>query len=271
MNHPVLDPADATPVCLLGQGTIDTPNPGNVVIEFFGNPVPAPGGDPSGHGEGAVFLGSTTPNASGNFWTILPPVSAGTLITATATNAAGNTSEFAANIVAGAPAVNAPVLTALGPARVWIGLKNSDDVGTKFDLLAEVCQNGVLIGSGQLNGIPGGSSGFNNAVLRAIDVALLAPVDIDPGDSLSLKLSVRIAVGVPGHRSGTARLWFNDAAANTRISPTIECVASDNFLLNGFLLGATAGPGPKKTIDVFVNRAVGGNPFKPFGTWTRTF
>ncbi|MEK6284166.1 MAG: right-handed parallel beta-helix repeat-containing protein [Acidobacteriota bacterium] len=271
MNYPVLDRADATPVCLLGQGTIDTPNPGNVVIEFFANPVPTPGGDPSGHGEGAVFLGSTTPNASGNFWTTLPPVSAGTLITATATDAAGNTSEFAANIVAGAPAVNAPVLTALGPARVWIGLKNSDDVGTKFDVLAEVFKNSALIGSGQLNGIPGGSSGFNNAVLRTIDLALSAPVDIHSGDSLSFRLSVRIAVGVSGHRSGTARLWFNDVAANTRFAATIGCVTRDHFLLNGFALGATAGTGPKKTIDVFVDSAIGGNPFKPFGTWSKVF
>ncbi len=48
-------------------------------------------------------------------------------------------------------------------------------------------------------------------------------------------------------------------------------MTSDYFLLNGFTLGAAAGPGPKKTIDVFVDRLVGGNPFKPFGTWSKTF
>lgn len=271
MNFPVLTRADASPGCLLVQGTIDTPNPSDVVVEFFANPVPVPGGDPSGHGEGAVFLGSTTPNASGDFWTNLPTLAAGTLITATATDASGNTSEFALNITASSPAPNATPLTAVGPARAWIGLKNSDDVGTKFDLLAEVFKNGVLIGSGQLNGIPGGSSGFNNAVLRTIDLALSAPVDVYSGDTVSFRLSVKIAVGVAGHRSGTARLWFNDAAANTRIAATMGCVTSDHFLLNAFALGATAGPGPKKTIDVFVDRAVGGNPFKPFGTWSKTF
>jgi hypothetical protein len=46
-------------------------------------------------------------------------------------------------------------------------------------------------------------------------------------------------------------------------------VISDYFLLNGFTQGAAAGP--RKTIDVFVDRAVGGNPFKPFGTWSVTF
>ena len=162
-------------------------------------------------------------------------------------------------------------LTALGPAQIWLGLKNSDDVGTKFDLRAEVLKNGVVIGSGQLDGVPGGSSGFNNAVLRTINVALSGPVDVCPGDTLSLKLSVRIAANVAGHRSGTARLWFNDSAANSQFSTTIGSATTANFLLNGFGLDSVAGPGPKKTIDVFVDRAVGGNPFKPFGTWTRTF
>jgi hypothetical protein len=162
-------------------------------------------------------------------------------------------------------------LTALGPANVWIGLKNSDDVGTRFDLLAEGFKNGSLIGSGQLNGVPGGSSGFNNAVLRTINMSLTSPVNVSAGDTLSVRLSVRIAVGVAGHRSGTARLWYNDAAANSRVDATNGCAAGSYFLLNGFALGTVPGPGPKKTIDVFVDRLAGGNPFKPFGTWSKTF
>ena len=164
-----------------------------------------------------------------------------------------------------------PELTALGPAKVWLGLKNSDDVGTKLDLLAEVFKNGVLVGSGQLNGVPGGSSGFNNAVSRIINLALSTPVDCSPGDSLSLKVSVRIAVGVAGHRSGTARLWLNDAAADSHFDATIGGVTQSYYLTSGFLLSHTTGPGPKNTIDVFVDRAANGNPFKPFGTWSLMF
>ena len=165
----------------------------------------------------------------------------------------------------------APQLSALGAANVWIGLKNSDDVGTKFDLLAEVFKNGSLVGSGQVSGTVGGSSGFNNAVLRTIDLALYAPTEVQSGDTVSIRLSVRIAVGVPGHRSGTARLWFNDAVANSSFGATIGGVTGDYFLLNGFTLSSGAGLGPKKTVDVFVDRLVGGNPFKAFGTWSRTF
>jgi hypothetical protein len=100
MNFPVLTSAKATPGQLIVKGTIDTPDLRSVTIEFFANPVPTPGGDPSGYGEGAIFLGTKKPNAQGKFTAALPPVAPGTLITATATDAAGNTSEFAANIVA---------------------------------------------------------------------------------------------------------------------------------------------------------------------------
>jgi len=62
-----------------------------------------------------------------------------------------------------------------------------------------------------------------------------------------------------------------NAAANSRFGATIGGSTGDYFLLDGFTLGAAAGVGPKKTIDVFVDCAVGGNPFKPFGTWTEIF
>jgi hypothetical protein len=89
--------------------------------------------------------------------------------------------------------VNLKALTSLGPAQVWLGLKNSDDVGTRFDLLAEVFRNGSPIGSGQLNDVSGGGSGFNSAVLRSITLAQSGAVGFRTGDQLSIRLSVRIA------------------------------------------------------------------------------
>ncbi|MEK6407428.1 MAG: FG-GAP-like repeat-containing protein [Acidobacteriota bacterium] len=188
-----------------------------------------------------------------------------TTVSCTATDSANLTSSCSFTI-----AVNVPQLTALGLAKVWIGLKNSDDVGTKFDLLAEVLRNGSVIGSGQLNDVPGGSSGFNNAILDTINLALSSQANVCAADTLGLRLSVRIAAS-SGHRSGTARLWYDDAAATSRFNATISGMPGDYFLANAFSLGTSAGRGPKKTIDVFVDRAVGGNPFKPFGTWTKSF
>lgn len=43
------------------------------------------------------------------------------------------------------------------------------------------------------------------------------------------------------------------------------------YMTNGSALGVAPGAGPKSSIDVLVGRAVGGNPFKPFGTWSITF
>jgi hypothetical protein len=168
-------------------------------------------------------------------------------------------------------AVPDPRLTELSPVNVWLGLKNSGDVGTKFDLLAEVLKNGDVVGSGQLNNVPGGSSGFNNAIERTFGLSLPQSVSMDSGDMLSLRVSVRIAEGVPGHRSGTARLWFNDAAADSSFGATIGGYAPPRYLVDSaqsaFALSTAAGSGPRKSVDVFVDRAAAGNPFKPFGTW----
>src|SRR5207248_1070803 len=93
-------------------------------------------------------------------------------------------------------------LTALAPAKVWIGLKNSDDVGVKFDLLAEIFKDGTLVSSGQLNTFAGGSSGFNNAHLATIALNSFSSVDFPAGSQLQLKVSVRNACVGSGHNSG---------------------------------------------------------------------
>lgn len=97
MNFPVLESALAARGRLVVRGEIDTPNPELVIIEFFAS---EPEGDSSGHGEGQTFLGIARPNRKGKFTAPLPPVTAGTLVTATATDVFGNTSEFSANVEA---------------------------------------------------------------------------------------------------------------------------------------------------------------------------
>jgi hypothetical protein len=109
---------------------------------------------------------------------------------------------------------------------------------SKIDALtagAEVLKNSVLIGSGQVNGVSSDSSRFNNAVLRTINLALAESVPLNPGDTLSFRLSVRIAVGFTGHRNGTARLWYNDAEANSRVAVALDGLTRDFFLLDGSL------------------------------------
>lgn len=185
-----------------------------------------------------------------------------TTVNCTATASTGTTSgSFTVTVVR--------TLTALNPASVWLGLKNSDDVGTKFDLKAEVYAGAALIGSGQLNAVNGGSSGFNNANLQSIPLTLSGPVNV-AGSSLSIKLSVRITCSGSTHTSGTARLWFNDSQANSGVGATIGGVAKNYYLLNGSALGTAPGPGPKSTDDTLVNsaQACPGRPFVEVGTWS---
>ena len=99
-------------------------------------------------------------------------------------------------------------LTALSPARVWIGLKNSDAVGLRVDLRVEVFVNGDKVGEGQLNNASTGSSGFNNAQLHTIPLALTGG-PTPPVSTLSVRVSVRRTCSGGGHNSGTPRLWYD--------------------------------------------------------------
>jgi titin len=95
-NFPVLASAVISKGKTKVTGTIDTPDPESIVIEFFANTE----SDPSGHGEGEEYLGTVSPNSTGEFEVKLPKVKSGTFISATATDAEGNTSEFSENIEA---------------------------------------------------------------------------------------------------------------------------------------------------------------------------
>jgi len=156
-------------------------------------------------------------------------------------------------------------LTNLSPADVWVGLKNSDDVGIRFDLLAEVYKNTDLVGSGQLDSVPGGSSGFNNAKLNSIPLTLPSPVPIAENDELSIKLYVRNACVGSGKNSGTARLWYNDGAADSHFDATIDDFTSIYYLISDFLLSNSPGVGPKFKADVGAGAKC--SPFKLFGAW----
>ncbi|MGH7555572.1 MAG: PKD domain-containing protein, partial [Longimicrobiales bacterium] len=71
----------------------------------------------------------------------------------------GVSAEFTAQVLA------QNTLSSVGPASIWIGLKNSDNVGLRVDLRAEILVDGTIVASGEVNNVATGSSGFNNAQL----------------------------------------------------------------------------------------------------------
>ena len=97
-NFPVLTSgAQSGTGAVTVSGTLNSTASGTFTVEFFASPA----ADPSGFGEGAIFLGSTTvtTNGAGNggfTFTPATPAPVRSVITATATDAAGNTSEFSA-------------------------------------------------------------------------------------------------------------------------------------------------------------------------------
>ncbi len=103
-NYPDLSLALANGSTTLITGTLQAFTSTTYTLEFFSNPAC----DPSGHGEGQTYLGSTTVAGGAAcgavpFSVTLPVnVAGGSFITADATDSTGNTSEFSTCIVAGA-------------------------------------------------------------------------------------------------------------------------------------------------------------------------
>ena len=109
-----------------------------------------------------------------------------------------------------------------GELRAWLGLKNSDDQGTRFDVRAEVLENGVPIASGTSNCITGVTR--NPAQATEVSVPFAGTADIGPADAVSLRVSARIGTNPSGafcggHSNATGlRLYFDAATRPAAIT-----------------------------------------------------
>jgi hypothetical protein len=119
------------------------------------------------------------------------------------------------------PGLTRGMLTSLSDLRVWLGLKNSDDQGTNFDVRVEVFKNNTLVSSGLTQCVTG--------VTRNASKAKEIAVPIDPFsqtlfngtvDVLFVKILTRIGTNASGASCGGhsnavgLRLYF-DAANRT--------------------------------------------------------
>lgn len=112
------------------------------------------------------------------------------------------------------PALVSGTLIGLEDLHAWLGLKNSDDQGTQFDLRAEVWKNGFdLVAAGETACIKGLVRDPANARETAVSFDLFTPVGFDGiTDSLSLKVLTRIgtACSGPSHGSATGLRFYFD-------------------------------------------------------------
>lgn len=94
-------------------------------------------------------------------------------------------------------------LTAAGGIDVWIGLQNSDDVGTNFDLRVELYKNGALISSGQSLCIQGVTRNPSSAKRVVVPFAPFPATSFNgTTDVLSLKELTRVGTNSGGGACG---------------------------------------------------------------------
>jgi len=113
--------------------------------------------------------------------------------------------------------------------RVWLGLKNSDDQGTSFDVVAQVYKNGDVIGEGLLRCVKGVTRNPIKASEITIVPALDAPQTFDgTADTLTVRLRARIGTtpdgkSCGGHGSASGlRAYFDAVGQAARLDARVE-------------------------------------------------
>lgn len=98
--------------------------------------------------------------------------------------------------------------------QVWLGLRNSDDQGTRFELKAEFMVGDTVIATGETVCITGV---VRNPALAKEVVVSFGPADMaPPPGAVTLVLSARIGTGCPGHASATGlRVYYASAARDS--------------------------------------------------------
>jgi len=184
-NHPVLTSAAWDGATLMIGGMLNSVPLATYRLEFFGNSVCGA----SGFGEGEVFLGSAmrTTGDTGDASIDVAFAANALFVTATATDAAGSTSEFSNCIAVSVPSTEtpAPTRTATAPAstatpentpttQLCVGDCSDDDVVTVDEVITLVnIALGIASPASCTSGLPEGVPVVDvTLIIQAIDNAL---------------------------------------------------------------------------------------------------
>jgi CSLREA domain-containing protein len=162
-NFPVLTSIVLDTASTQVQGSLNSIASTNYRLEFFSTILC----NASGNGPGQRFLGfsdrTTDPGGNVDFVVVLPSAAIGAWITATATDAAGNTSEFSVCL-----AVPGPSVTSIAPTSGPANLANPVSIGgANF-------QNGATV---RIGGIAAGGT----AVMSGVQIDATTPATLAPG------------------------------------------------------------------------------------------
>jgi hypothetical protein len=247
-NYPVLAFASTqvstTTSATTVQGTLNALPTTVYAIDFYANPTV----DPSGHGQGQRYLGSTTvtTDSSGNASfsvTNLAASSPGEQISATATDPTGNTSEFSADV---------PVLAASAGGPYSINESSS----LTLNASASGPPNATLTYSWDING--DGVYGDATGVQPTLTWAQLNALGINDGPS-TFNVTVKVSDG-QGHTvtsPATTLTVANVPPSNVALTVSNSTISQGSSVTLG---GTFADPGPIDTHIAVINWGDGSVP-----------
>jgi hypothetical protein len=137
-----------------------------------------------------------------------------------------------------APGDRALRLESLSDLSVWLGLKNSDDQGTYFDLRAEIRKNGIVLASGQTTTIQGVTRDPSKAKEVRVSFGAVSDPTFNPGDVLSLRLSAKVADS-GGHANAVGvRAYYDAVTRASRFGATLTLRSAPPILITAPVPGA---------------------------------
>lgn len=207
-NFPVLISVQCTPTTTAVNGALNSAPNTQFAIDFFANTMP----DPSSYGEGQRFLGSAIVTTDGFGNAVINTVLAtgsvvGEYITATATDPAGNTSEFSLAVqITNAP----PTADAGGPYAITEGQSLSLDASASSDTDGAITSYTWDVNG---DGIFGDAVGVN----PTLTWAQLIAIGLDNGMQVN-NVRVRVSDGIDTVTSSPTQLSIHNAPPSVTVS-----------------------------------------------------
>ena len=173
--------------------------------------------------------------------------------------------------------VNTLRIVDAGPANFWVGLKNSGDQGTRFDLRTELYMNDTLISEGETLCITDVTLNPSYAKEVTTPLSTISEGSYNPDDTLTLRVLTRIGTNPDGTKcqgniSATGlRLYYDSPTRPSKFDAEISGDPMTDLFLHLssgiYFLDEVPPSGTTKYKDSRRIHYYYGNPWKEIGIW----